>query len=112
MSSKRLYSGYMEFPAIGAETFEEFTNSCRYYGDFANGKKRFQIFKKPRKFKVSIWLKKTSGSFDVTNISLPNDTLNKEQLAELIQSIAVDEIKNYIGIDNTVLEESFIKVIL
>ena len=101
----------MKFPLYGAETQSEFQSVCEFTGDFANPLKRNQIFKRPRKFRMEIWLKIDNG-YEITEMSLPDTGVDKKQLAEILHQYAVEDVKELMGRENVNLEQSYFKVII
>lgn len=109
------YKGYMEYPLVGARTHAEFLGSTRYYGDFACPHTRHKIFNRDRLYRVELCLRlidSEGNGWSVLDMS-PDNALNKRQLAELIQQIAYNEVKDLIDKKLPIsVENSYIKVIL
>ena len=111
--STKAYSGYMKFPLCGAETQGEFKSSCEYMGDFAIPQKRFQIFKRPRKFRMEIWLRiKDKPEYEISEMTLPQTGVDKKQLAEILHQYAVQGVKELMEREEVDLDNSYFKVIL
>lgn len=110
MSSKRAYKGGMRFPLCGANSIEEFMASVTYIGDLQHKALRTKIFKRPRKYTAELWLA-TLGelSYTVVNLSLPNQKVDRYELAQLIGHCAREYEKQH-GMDTVSLERSFIQV--
>lgn len=90
---QKTYKGYVKFPLGGADTQAEFSASCEYYGDLTNPRKRYQIFKRPRRFRVEIWIKAIGDSvWDVTELTTPADKLHQAELVQIMQSFAVSAL--------------------
>lgn len=107
----KAYSGYMKFPLYGAETHDEFKSTCEFFGDFANPLKRNQIFKRPRKFRMEIWLKIDNG-YEISEMSLPDTGVDKKQLAEILHQYAGQDVKELMEREEVDLERSYFKVII
>lgn len=109
----RQYKGYIKFPLYGAETELEFYKSCEYGGDFALPSKRWQIFKRPRKFKVEIWLKLLDeNAYEVSELSTPNDLLDEAMLRQLMFDFCVEHLKDTSEYATINIDDSYFKVIL
>jgi len=109
----KAYSGYMKFPLCGAQTHNEFKSSCEFFGDFADPTKRYQIFNRPRKYRMEIWLRiKDKPEYEVSEMALPVTAVDKKQLAEILHQYAVQDIKELMGREEVDLERSYFKVIL
>lgn len=105
------YSGYMKFPLYGAETYGEFRQTCEYFGDFLDPRKRHQIFKKPRKYRMEIWLKVNDG-YEVSEMGLPTDGVDKHQLAQILHKFAVEDVKELAERETVYLDQSYFKIII
>lgn len=89
------YKGSMKFPLSGAETKEEFYATTTYEGDFMNPRKRFQIFKRPRRYKIDIVLVGVGDiGIDVTEVSTPHNKISKEELAQLLKTTAIEQLQS------------------
>lgn len=107
---EKRYTGYMKFPLIGANDVADFNRTCEYAGDFANPRKRYNIFKRERSYYVEIWVKLAGGGYEVSQVLTVSDKLNKIQLAELLCQFAIADI-NKLGAE-AIQEQSFYKVML
>ena len=76
------YKGYYQFHLAGAETKEEFYSNSFGTEDFANPRKRFQIFKKPRQYKIDIVLVNQDKDTEITEY-IPEEKLTKEDITFL-----------------------------
>lgn len=111
--SGKAYSGFMTFPIYGADTQEAFKLACGFYGDFADPRKRAQIFKRPRKYRVEIHFRLPDLSgWDITELYLPKVGVDRHELSQIMFDYAVKDLKEIMATDNVDLEKSFFKVML
>lgn len=109
----KTYSGCIKFPVSGAENQVQFNASCEFLGDFADPVKRHQIFKRPRKFRMEIWIRlKDKPEYEVSQLFLPTTGVDRKQLAELLYHHAVQDIKELAEREEVDVKQSFFKVIL
>lgn len=105
------YRGYMIFPLIGAKTQGEFNDSCQFFGSFANPFARARIFSKKRKYRIQIWTRVKTG-FEVSELTLPVDGVDKEQLSKIMYEYAIEEVKDIQKTDEADINNSFFKIII
>lgn len=109
----KAYSGYMRFPLYGAKTYDEFKESCEFFGDFSDPVKRHKIFNRKRKYRMEIWLRiKGKSEYEISELSLPSTGVDKKQLAELLHKYAVQDVKELMECEEVDLEHSYFKVIV
>lgn len=107
----KAYSGYVKFPLDGIDTKEDFKLTCEYYGDFVNPKKRQQIFKRPRKFRVEMWVKVSDG-YNVSEVAVTDDKINLDQLAEIIYQCGMESIDEVTDDELVYMSECYFKVVI
>lgn len=103
--NSKAYSGKILFPILGAETHQEFNNSCQFFGDFCFREKRQKIFAKPRKYTIEIRLQ-YKDFVDVTELATVRADM--EQLCKILHEYATDTLKSNGGI--ICYNESFFSV--
>lgn len=104
------YKGYYQFPLAGAETKEEFYSTSFGTEDFANPRKRFQIFKKPRQYKIDIVLVNQDKDTEITEY-IPEEKLTKEELTQLLKILARNSLNDVEDTDNLInLYESYFRI--
>lgn len=111
-SKSKPYSGYMKFPIMGADNHAEFLRTCEFYGSFAIPRVRNQIFSKPRKYRMEIWIKLAGGEYEVSELSLPDTGVVPSKLAEILHDYAVRDIKDLAGSEEVDFGNSYFKVIV
>ena len=107
----KAYSGYMKFPLVGIETKQDFRLACEYYGDFKDPRKRKQIFKRPRKFRVEMWVKVSDG-YNVSEVTVTDDKINVDQLSEIIYQCGIESLDDVADDDLVYMNECYFKVII
>ena len=109
-TSPKRYKGVMKFPLVGADSKAQFDRSCEFGGDFIDPVKRYKIFKRPRAFRVEIWLKvQGQNEWDVTELTTQGTLLGKHELSQLMHQYAVSECETLGEVE---VNSSYFKVIL
>lgn len=107
---KNKYHDYLTFPLVGCSTPKELNENIKYYGDFANIRKKREIFSKPRKFRVSILLNiQDTNDYEITELTIQSP-VNEYQLGEILHQFANESLlESKYCIDKT---RSYYKVII
>lgn len=86
---QKKYRGYVEFPLpiIGASDDDMFAGIvCK--GDFEDAQKRHQIFKRPRKYKLSFCFFNDNDKSKMINEYAITEKISFNQMIELIKQLA------------------------